>query len=78
VGAFAGYITGFFGSLFIGSGLGLYYWLAGTKMDIISSVIGTAFVGALMGALYSIVGVVIGLAVKDYFMEYRQKKARKE
>jgi hypothetical protein len=47
-------------------------------MDIISSVLGTAFVGVLMGALYSLVGVVIGLAIKDYFEEYRQKKARKE
>ncbi|RZN46577.1 hypothetical protein EF808_05410 [archaeon] len=78
VGAFAGYIAGFFGALLIGSGVGLYYWLTGAKMDIISSVIGTAFVGGLMGALYSLVGIVIGLAIKDYFEEYRQKKARKE
>jgi hypothetical protein len=78
VGAFAGYITGFFGALLIGSGVGLYYWLTGAKMDIISSVIGTAFVGGLMGALYSLVGIVIGLAIKDYFEEYRQKKSRKE
>ncbi|HOP09320.1 MAG TPA: hypothetical protein PLC12_03790, partial [Candidatus Methanofastidiosa archaeon] len=74
VGSFLGYITGLFGSFAIGGAFGLYHWMGGAEQDIISSFFGTAFYGGLLGAFYSIVGIVVGLVIKDYFDEYRRKR----
>ncbi|MBN1786004.1 MAG: hypothetical protein JW825_03295 [Candidatus Methanofastidiosa archaeon] len=74
IGAFVGYVTGLFGSLAIGAAFGVYYWLGGSEENILSSIFGTAFYGGLLGAFYSIIGIIIGLVIKDYFEEYRRKR----
>ncbi|MHC1605338.1 MAG: PQQ-binding-like beta-propeller repeat protein, partial [Candidatus Methanofastidiosia archaeon] len=78
VGAFAGYVAGFFSSLTVGAAFGLYYWLGGLEQNIVSSIFGTAFFGGLLGAVFSIIGVIVGLAIKDYFEEYRFKMKNKK
>ncbi|MDD4281739.1 MAG: hypothetical protein PHW58_05900, partial [Candidatus Methanofastidiosa archaeon] len=77
VGAFAGYVVGFFGSIAIGAAFGVYRWLGGAEQNIVSSLFGSAFVGGLLGAVFSVIGVVIGLVIKGYLEEYRQRKAQK-
>jgi hypothetical protein len=77
VGAFAGYVAGFFGSLAIGAAFGIYNWLGGAEDNILMSLFGTAFVGGLLGAIFSVVGVGIGLFIKGYFEEYRLRKHKR-
>jgi len=74
IGSFIGYLTGLFGSFAIGGAFGIYYWIGGAEENIFSSFFGTAFYGGLLGAFYSIIGIVVGLAIKDYFEEYRKKR----
>ncbi len=77
VGAFAGYVAGFFGALAIGAAFGIYSWLGGSEDNILMALFGSAFVGGLLGAIFSAIGVGIGLFIKGYFEEYRHRKVKR-